>query len=92
MDFSEDDLRRAREAAEGLLEEMALAAYLYEVEPGQGDWWVRVECAVSEGWQTVELPVAPDRLLAASGDARVRSELLAEWGGELVDCRRLAGD
>ena len=92
MSVSEDELRRGREAAEDLLEEMGLAAYLYEVEPADGDWLVRVECAVSEGWQTLELPVPSERLLVAPEDARVRAELLADWGGELADCRRLAED
>jgi hypothetical protein len=84
-----EDLRRAREAAEDLLEEMGLAAYLYEVEPGEGVWWVRVECAVAEGWQVAELPADHGQLLAAPGDARIREGLLADWGGELGECRRL---
>jgi hypothetical protein len=92
MAVSGEELRRAQEAAEDLLEEMGLAAYLYEVEPGEDAWLVRVECAVSEGWQAAELPVAKDQLLAAPGDARVREGILEDWGGELADCRRLPED
>lgn len=89
MEVSTEELRRAKEAAEDLLEEMGLAAYLYEVEPTSGQWMVRVECAVSDGgWQSVELPVDKDQLLSAAGDARIRAALLEDWGGELEDCRR----
>lgn len=89
MAVSGEELRRARELAEDLLEEMGLAAYLYEVEPGTGGWLVRVECAVSQGWLSVELPVDRDQLLAAGQDARAREGLLEDWGGELAACRRL---
>ena len=93
MAVSGDELRRAREAAEDLLEEMGLAAYLYEVEPAPDHWLVRVECAVTDGgWQSAELPVAKDQLLAAGRNARIRESLLEDWGGELAECRRLPED
>lgn len=93
MEVSAEELRRARETAEDLLEEMGLAAYMYEVEPASGPWMVRVECAIPDGgWQSVELPVAKDQLLAAGGDARIRESLLEDWGGELEDCRRQPED
>lgn len=89
MRGSAEELRRAREATEGLLEEMGLAAYLYEVGPSENGWMVRVECAVANGWQVVELPAAKEDLLSAPSDARVRARLLQEWGEELGPCRRL---
>lgn len=93
MEVSTEELRRAKEAAEDLLEEMGLAAYLYEVEPTSGPWLVRVECAVSDGaWQTAELPVEKDQLLLAAGDSRIRAALLEDWGGELEDCQRQPED
>ncbi|HKJ71375.1 MAG TPA: hypothetical protein VKA55_06445 [Gammaproteobacteria bacterium] len=92
MAVSGDELRRAREAAEDLLEEMGLAAYLYELEPAEEGWLVRVECAVSDGWQSAELPVAREQLLAVGEDSRVRADLLTDWGGELAACRRLPED
>jgi len=89
MRVSADELRRAREATEALLEEMGLAAYLYEVGASETGWMVRVECAVANGWQVVEIPVTKEDLLGAPRDARVRARLLQEWSDELGPCRRL---
>lgn len=89
MGVSAEELRRAREVTEGLLEEMGLAAYLYEVGPTDSGWLVRVECAVANGWQVVEIPAAQEDLLSAASDSRVRARLLQEWGEELEPCRRL---
>ncbi len=90
MRVSAEELRRAREATEGLLEEMGLAAYLYEVGQGETGWIIRVECAVANGWQVVEIPATKEDLLKAPSDARVRARLLQEWSDELGSCRRLA--
>ncbi len=91
MEVSTEELRLTQEVVEDLLEEMGLAAYLYEVEPAAGEWMVRVECALDGGWQAVQIPVAKETLLSARSDRRVRAELLEEWGGELAPCRRFGG-
>ncbi|HKL77227.1 MAG TPA: hypothetical protein VJ985_02510 [Gammaproteobacteria bacterium] len=89
MALSGKELDRARAVAESLLEALGIEAYLFEVEPEAGaDWVVRVECAVTEGWQTHRLTVPGERLLAGLDDADVREALGNEWREVLAECRR----
>ncbi|MFA9461090.1 hypothetical protein [Thiohalorhabdus methylotrophus] len=91
MRISGGELGRARAVTEDLLEELGIAVYLYQVEPRDGIWEVRVECALhADGWQRSLIQVERERLLAVPHDSGIRRELLAEWGAELVDCRREA--
>jgi len=91
MAVSGKELDQARAVTESLLEELGIEAYLFEVEPEEGKWGVRLECAVAEGWQTHHLHVSAERLLALAQDPEDRRALLAEWEAELGDCRRQEG-
>lgn len=88
MSLSTAELAQARRAAAALLEELALDAYLFEVEPQDGEWEVVLECALEEGWETVTLRVAKERLLSCGQDAAVRRQMLEEWGARLAACKR----
>lgn len=88
MPISADELLRAKDAAQALLDRLGLSAYVFEVEPHDGQWGVCVECAVDEGWQRSTLAVDKGLLLASPHDAAVRDRLLAEWGEHLEACRR----
>jgi hypothetical protein len=65
MSVSLQELSRAKDAAGALLDQLGLEAYLFEVEPRDGDWLVRIECAIDEGWQTTSLAVGRARLLTS---------------------------
>ena len=88
MPISTDELLKAREAARALLDELGLSAYVFEVEPREDQWELRVECAVDEGWQRSTFPVDKTLLLACMQDRRARERLLADWDKHLVACRR----
>lgn len=88
MATSTDDLLKATEAARVLLDQLRLAAYTFEVEPREGEWEIRVECAVAEGWQSSVLAVDKALLLASAQDPDAREHLLADWGKHLAACRR----
>jgi len=88
MDPTAPDIRSAREAAERVLDELGLDAFVYTVEAKEGGWELRVDCATDEGWQTVELPVEPAELAASLADARRREALSARWGTHLRACVR----
>lgn len=49
MRLSEKELNEARDTVQTLLEQLGLAAYLFEVEPRTDHWEVRVECAPDSG-------------------------------------------
>lgn len=86
MELSIQMLAEAREAAGAALEELGLAAYLFEVEPREGPWELRVECAVPEGWETLIVPVDRRQLLASRTDRALRDQLLADWRRALAAC------
>jgi len=79
MQLSEKDLTEARDTVQSLLEQLGLAAYLFEVEPRRGQWEVRVECAPNSGWQSSVLNVDEGWLDACRTDAGARDKLLDEW-------------
>lgn len=79
MQLSEKELTAARDTVQGLLEQLGLAAYLFEVEPRLDHWEVRVECAPDSGWQSSVLNVDGNRLDACRTDSGARDKLLDEW-------------
>lgn len=87
MPLSSAELIQAREAAAELLEELGLDAYLFEIEPRDGQWELRVECAIEEGWETVVLPVPKALLLTGRDDAAARQQLLTDWRERLAACK-----
>lgn len=88
MNPSTGELIRAREIVGGILEELELNAYLFEVQPHDGCWEVRMECAVAEGWASRRLTVGTETLLRAAADPAVRGPLLQEWGRALAACTK----
>lgn len=87
MPLSSTELIQAREAAAELLEELGLDAYLFEVEPRNSQWELRVECAIEEGWETMTLSVPKVLLLAGRNDAAARQRLLTDWRERLAACK-----
>lgn len=88
MSISITELARAREATTELLDELGLDAYLFEVESGEGQWQVKVDCALdAESWQSIILPAPKEMLLTSARDAAVRERILEDWRGRLVACK-----
>ena len=87
MGMSTIELAKAKDAVAAILEGLGLSAYLFEVEPRDGRWELRMDCATAEGWQSLQLQVEKDRLLAAATDPAVREELARAWRGQLGACK-----
>jgi len=87
MRLSTEDLIQAKEATRTLLERLGLAAYLFEVEPREKLWQVRVDCAVDGGWQSITLDVDLKQLLMCRNDPGVHEQILAQWRKQLAACR-----
>lgn len=91
MSASTEELLKAKETAAALLEQLGLVAYLFEVEPREEHWEVRVDCALDQGWQTSVLFVDKALLLSSPHDPGARERLLQEWGRHLASCKRRSG-
>lgn len=86
MILSAGELDRARDISGSLLEELRLDAYLFEVEPVNGHWEIRVECAVAEGWGTCRITVDRETLPRAAVESAERRRLIDDWGKTLAAC------
>lgn len=91
MRVSTSELARTREVVGKVLEELRLDAYIFEVEPGDGQWEIRVECAVADGWETCRLTADKEYLLRGTDDAIVHEVLVDNWREALCDCLRASG-
>ena len=90
MTLSMTELAQARDVVGRVLDELQLDAYLFEVEPHEGQWEIRVECPVEGGWTTCRLTAAKEYLLRGSDDAVVHEVLIDAWRDALSACRRRA--
>jgi len=88
MNLSARELAQVREVVGRVLEELGLEAYLFEVEPHEGQWDIRVECAVDDGWETCRLSADKEYLLRGTDDPVVHEVLLDNWREALSACRR----
>lgn len=80
----------ARDAAERVLEELGLGTYLFEVEPREDGWEVRVECQGREGWKVTRVPVERETLERSLHDGRVRARLLEAFRERIGTCSATA--
>jgi hypothetical protein len=87
MPLAITELAKARDTVAGLLDELGLDAYLFEVDPKDDIWKVKIECAIEEGWETITLSVGKQMLLADLDEVNVREQLLGEWRAKLSACK-----
>jgi hypothetical protein len=87
-DISTVELIEAKEAANDLLEQLGLDAYLFEIEPRDERWELRIDCAIEQGWQSARLPVDKSLLLASHKESGARERLLSEWRTRLAACTK----
>jgi hypothetical protein len=90
MIISAEELVAVREAANAILEELKLDAYLFEIEPQDSHYELLVECACESdgGWVSVSLTLPKDKMLAGFDDANIRQQLFAYWNKKLSVCKR----
>ena len=83
------DLERATEATRQLLDQLLLDAYLFEVEPRDGEWNIKIEFATSEGaWQVLAIAASSELLLASLQQEDAHRELLTQWSERLCNGKR----
>lgn len=91
MTLSTIDLAKARETANAILEDMRLDAYIFEVEPHNESWKLKIECAceIDGGWKRITLQVPKKLLLQSFVDDNVKKDLFNYWEKQLVDCKKI---
>jgi hypothetical protein len=82
------DIAQARVAAERLLEDLDLRAFVFTVEPKEEGWQLSVECASGAEWQTISLHVDLKELRASLHDSGTRERLRERWSERLRGCER----
>ncbi len=96
MILSHVELARAREVVSAMLEQLGLETYLFEVEPREGLWELRVECATAAGeWQSIAIPLDHAELTASLSDDAARNSVLAKLAAHVAACkcaRAMPGD
>jgi hypothetical protein len=83
------ELAAAREVTAGLLTELGLDAYLFEIEPRDDLWELKMDCAVNaeDTWETVNFTVPKAMLLNSPSDDAIHQRILSEWRDHLGDCK-----
>ena len=93
MILTTEELVIAREAANAILEELGLDAYLFEVEPQNAHYELKVECAceIDGGWVSTTLTVPKEKMLAGFDDMKIKHQLFEFWSKKLAPCKRKEG-
>lgn len=79
MVFGAEELSRASEITADLLDEIGLRNYLFELEPREDCWQVRLEYPTDDGWQMFRLPVHKEQLLSSRTNADTHQAILDQW-------------
>ena len=87
MAHSITNLTATRVTVAKLLDELQLEAYLFEIEPQEGQWQLTVECAIDEGWETVKLKANKDYFQHGADDALFHQLLIDGWREALSACK-----
>ncbi len=88
MSVSTMELAEARDMIQSLLEELGLKAYIFEIEPTEGGWSLRIDCALNGGWQSTRLEIPHRQLADCRRDHNARRALLSQWRRCLERCQR----
>ena len=81
------ELAQVRGNLDKILDELQLDAYLYEVEPQEGQWQLTIECAIEDGWETVKFSANEEYFLRGVDDAVIHDILLDGLREALSACR-----
>lgn len=91
MATTSSDFIQARLLIDGILDELELDAYLFEIEPHDGQWELKVECAVDEGWGSYSVTLDEAQVYAGFDQEAARHELKQQCRQSLAACRINSG-
>jgi hypothetical protein len=90
MQISTIELAEARETLNGLLDELGLPAYRFQVHPDPGGWQLAIECETAQRWQRITLDLPRPQLSEAANDPEARRRLLIRLDRAIGACLRVA--
>ena len=85
--LSVKELAQVRKNLDKILNELQLDAYVYEVEPHEGQWQLTVECATEDGWKTVKFSAKEEYLIRGADDAIIHETLMDSLREALSSCK-----
>jgi len=86
VDWTIHSFVEARTAIERVLDALGLGTYLFDVEPRDDGWQVKVECQSREGWKVVSVDVERDALARSLHDDAARERLLVTFRDRIGAC------
>jgi hypothetical protein len=86
------ELIEARLLIGEILDELHIDAYLFEIEPREGHWELKVECAIDEGWGSYRVVLEEALLQQGGKDAATHERLQQQCRQSLNECRKGAGE
>lgn len=89
MKISTSELALARETLNGLLDELGIPAYRFDIEPREESWLVTIECQSTKEWHTVTLDLPRAALHLPSRNPDRRRELMKRLDEVLSNCLRV---
>jgi hypothetical protein len=90
MPVTTEELVTARETSSAILEELGLETYIFEVEPQDAHFELKVECAceTNGGWVSITLTVPREEMLAGFENYKLKRQLFEYWSKKLAPCKR----
>lgn len=91
MEYTTIELATARDVSKAMLERLGLDAYLFEVEPKEDYWELKLECANENGgsWTVTSVNI-PEQLMSAAAEEREKEEQLHEFlRKEFATCKQI---
>jgi hypothetical protein len=88
MPVTTKELAHARGVVEKVLDRLDVETYIFDIEPMAGQWELKVECAIDEGWGSFSLLLDE----TFPGDRKEQERLLVECRKRLAACRQESSD
>jgi hypothetical protein len=84
------EMADARALVQGLLDELGLSSYRFQLDASRDTWLIAVECPTDGSWQTVHLSLNAKTLKRARVPGSARTATKARMAERLADCDREA--
>lgn len=88
MPATTKELAQARQVIEKVLDRLDVETYIFDIEPVAGQWELKVECAIDEGWGSFSLLLDEP----FPGECEDQERLLVHCREKLAECKQESFD